>query len=42
MSDLLGQLVVDEEVLRIGCILLMVVGMVVAVRVAVRWRPSRE
>jgi len=42
MSALLGELVVDEGVVRLAYILLLVVGMVVAVWVAVRWRPSRE
>jgi phage shock protein PspC (stress-responsive transcriptional regulator) len=42
MSSLLGEFVVDEEVVRLAYILLLVVGMVVAVWVVVRWRPSRE
>ena len=42
MSSLLGEVVVDEGLVRIACILLMVAGLVAAVWIAVRWRPSRE
>jgi len=41
MSRLLGEVVFDERFTEIACILLMVAGLVVAVWIAVRWRPSR-
>jgi hypothetical protein len=42
MSSLLGEVVVDEGLVRIACILLMVAGLVAAVWIAIRCRPSRE
>src|SRR5262245_10664838 len=42
MSSLLGEVVVDEGLVQIACILLMVAGLVVTVWIAVRWRPSGE
>jgi hypothetical protein len=42
MSAVLGELVVNEEVVRLAYILILAVGMVVAVWIVVRWRPSRD
>jgi len=41
MSALVGELVVDEGVVRLAYILLLVVGILVAMWVAVRWEPPR-
>ena len=40
MSGLLGEVIVNEGLVRFANVFLLVVGMVVAVWLVVRWRPS--